>query len=125
MHTIRESGESVFHGTSQLIGHRDIPLVKLQWPSVAHIDRQRLNALRETVRQLQLAGAQVGHPATNAWAPAACETWRPEFRNTVERIVEELERIAPALAEAAGGIASIIGMTAEPADRAVLRRRSS
>lgn len=117
LHAVRESGESVFHGISQLIGHRDIPLVKMQWPSVAHIDRKRLNTLSETVRQLQLAGAQIGHPASNAWAPAACETWTPEFRETVERTVEELRIAAPALAEAAGKISSIVGMTQSPWSR--------
>jgi very-short-patch-repair endonuclease len=111
LHAVRESGETVFHGISQLIGHRDIPLIKLQWPSVAHIDRQRLNALRETVRQLQLAGAQIGHPATNAWTLAACETWTPEFRNTVESTVEELQSAAPTLVAAAGKTSSIVGMT--------------
>jgi len=117
LHAVRESGESVFHGISQLIGHRDIALVKFIWPSSAHIDRQRLNTLRETVRQLQLAGAQIGHPATNAWAPAACETWSPEFRNTVERTVEELRSAAPALAEATDKISSIVGMTQSPWSR--------
>ncbi|MHB8782936.1 MAG: DUF3320 domain-containing protein [Desulfobacteria bacterium] len=111
LHAVRESGESVFHGISQLIGHRDIVLIKLQWSSAARIDRQRLNNLREIVRKLQLAGAQIGHPTTNAWGSTACETWSPEFRNTVERIVGELRSVAQALAEAAGGIASIIGMT--------------
>lgn len=111
LHAVRESGESVFHGISQLIGHRDIPLVKMQWLSVAHIDRKRLNTLRETVRQLQLAGVQIGHPATNAWAQAACETWTPEFRDNIERTIEELRRAAPALAEAADKISSIVGMT--------------
>ena len=111
LHAVRESGESVFHGISQLIGHRDVALVKFTWPSVDHVDRQRLNTLRETVRQLQLAGTQIGHPATNVWAPAACETWTPEVRNTVERSIEELLGTASALASAAGGIASIIGMT--------------
>jgi very-short-patch-repair endonuclease len=117
LHAVRESGESVFHGISQLIGHREIPLVKMQWPSVAHIDRKKLNTLRETVRQLQLAGAQIGHPATNAWVSAACETWTPEFRDTVERTVEELRNAAPALAEAAGKISSIVGMTQSPWSR--------
>jgi very-short-patch-repair endonuclease len=114
LHAIRESGESVFHGISQLIGHRDIHLVKLQWPSVASIDRQKLNTLRETVRQLQLTGAQIGHPATNAWSSTACETWSPEFRNTVERTIEELHVAALSLATAAGGIASILGMGQAP-----------
>lgn len=117
LHAVRESGESVFHGISQLIGHRDIPLVKMLWPSVAHIDRKRLNTLHETVRQLQLAGAQIGHPATNAWAPAECEIWSPEFRDTVERTVEELRSAAPALAEAACKISSIVGMTQSPWSR--------
>lgn len=117
LHAVRESGESVFHGISQLIGLRDVPHVKLHWPSVANIDRQRLTALRETVRRLQLAGAQIGHPTTNAWAPAACETWSPDFRNTVERTMEELQGAAPALAAAAGGITTIIGIKQAPWSR--------
>ncbi len=114
LHAVRESGESVFHGISQLIGHRDIHLVKLQWPSVANIDRQKLNTLRETVRQLQLAGAQIGHPATNAWTSTACETWSPEFRNAVERTIEELHAAVSSLATAAVGISSILGMEQAP-----------
>ncbi|MDH5299343.1 MAG: AAA domain-containing protein, partial [Desulfobulbaceae bacterium] len=89
----------------------------MQWLSVAHVDRQRLKALRETVRQLQLAGDQIGHPAINVWASAACETWSPEFRNAVERAVEELQEVVPALAEAAGKITSIIGLTEAPRSR--------
>jgi very-short-patch-repair endonuclease len=114
LHAIRESGESVFHGISQLIGHRDVTLVKFDWSSAAHIDRQRLNALRETVRQLQVAGSQIGHPATNAWAPAACETWSPELRNSVENTIGELSTAASASAAAAGGIAAVVGMVQGP-----------
>lgn len=114
LHAVRESGESVFHGISQLIGHRDITSVKLAWPSVAHIDRQRLSALRETVRQLQLVGAQIGHPATNAWTATACEAWSPEFRNNVENTIKEVVNASSALAEAGGRIAPIIGMTQSP-----------
>ena len=114
LHAVRETGESVFHGITRLIGHRDIPLVKMKWPDVAKFDRQRLNALREAVRHLQLAGEQIGHPATNAWMSAACETWTPEFRNSVELTVEELRSAAPPLAEAADKIASIVGMAHTP-----------
>ncbi len=111
LHEVRESGETVFHGISQLIGVREISLVKLQWPSTVRCDRQQLNTLRETVRQLQLAGVQIGHPTTNVWASAACETWTPEFRNTVERAIEELLKVAPALAAAASGISALVGIT--------------
>ena len=110
LHAVRESGESAFHGISQLIGHRDIPHVKLKWPSAAHIDRQRLNALRETVRQMQLAGAQIGHPATNAWAKAKCEVWTPEFRANVEQGLSNLMQRTEALSEAAGAISLNLGM---------------
>lgn len=114
LHAVRESGETIFHGISQLIGHRDVPLVKLQWNSVLNVGRQRLMNLRETVRQLQLAGAQIGHPGTNPWSPVACETWTPEFRNSVERAVDELQSAASSIEKAAGGIASIVGMTQAP-----------
>ena len=110
LHAVRESGESVFHGISQLIGHRDVALLKFAWPSVAQIDRQRLNSLRETVRQLQLAGAQVGHPATNAWAGVGCETWTPDFRNTVGERLEELIQATDSLAEATAAISFMVGM---------------
>lgn len=117
LHAVRESGESVFHGTSQLIGHRDVALLKFAWPSVAQINRQHLNTLRETVRQLQLAGTQIGHPATNPWACATCETWTPEFRNTVENTLEELRVATLSLTSAVGGITSIIGMNQSPRSR--------
>jgi very-short-patch-repair endonuclease len=117
LHAVRDSGESVFHGISQLIGHRELPLVKLQWPSASGVDRQRLNALRETVRQLQVAGVQIGHPATNVWAAVGCESWTPELRNAVELHVEQLQSVAPVLAESAGGIASLVGMSQGPRNR--------
>lgn len=125
LHAIRESGESVFHGISQLIGHRDATLVNFAWPSEAHIDRQQLNNLRETVRQLQVAGSQIGHPATNAWAPAACETWSPEFRNTVEHAMTEVFDSAPILSAAASKIASFVGITQGPWRRQDLDNLSS
>ncbi len=108
LHAVRESGETVFHGIAQLIGHRDVPLLKFAWPAVAQIDRQQLQALRETVHQLQLAGTQVGHPATNVWAGAACAQWTPEFRNTVERTIDELRMATLALSSSADGIMLII-----------------
>ena len=117
LHAVRESGESVFFGISQLIGNRDSAVVTLQWPSVALINRQQLNALRETVRTLQLAGTQIGHPATNVWSSAACETWNPEFRTTVERTVEEFRGAATALERAAAGVSAIIGMSQGPWSR--------
>jgi very-short-patch-repair endonuclease len=110
LHAIRESGESVFHGISQLISHRDIPHVRLQWQSVAYIDRQRLDALRDTVRQLQLAGSQVGHPTTNVWASAKCEAWSPEFRADVEQGLMNLMQKSKEIAEAAGAISLKLGM---------------
>jgi Superfamily I DNA and RNA helicases and helicase subunits len=113
LHAVRASGESVFHGISQLIGVREIPHVKLHWPSVDHVDRQRLDTLRETVHQLQLAGAQTGHPSTNAWALAGCETWTPELRNGVESALDDLQKILPVLEEAVRGIASIVGFNEE------------
>ena len=117
LHAVRESGESLFHGISQLIGHRNIPLVRLHWSSVAQIDRERLANLRETIRQLQLAGIQTGHPITSVWSPATCETWSPEFRNSVERTLEELQDAAPPLAEAADKISAIVGMAKSPLSR--------
>jgi very-short-patch-repair endonuclease len=110
LHAVRESGESVFHGISQLIGHRDIPLIKLQWPSVAHIDRQKLNNMREVVRQLQLAGAQIGHPATSAWANTACDEWSPEFRSNVEQNLRELITTVNSLSETAFVISPMLGV---------------
>ena len=110
LHAIRESGESVFHGISQLIGHRDTPLLKFNWPFVAYTDRRHLHTLRETVHQLQLAGTQVGHPSTNPWAEAKCDNWTPEFRAKVEQGLINLMQKTEALSEGAGSISMKLGM---------------
>jgi very-short-patch-repair endonuclease len=110
LHAIRPSGESVFHGLSQLIGHRDVPLIKLGWSSAERIDRQQLASLRETVRRLRLAGAQIVHPISNPWTAAFCETWTPELRNNVERMLEELFKTSESLSATAGDISAIVGM---------------
>ncbi|MBU4263007.1 MAG: DUF3320 domain-containing protein [Proteobacteria bacterium] len=110
LHAIRLSGESVFHGISQLIAHRDVPLVRMIWPAVGQIDRGQLAFLRDMVRRLQMAGTQIGYPATHVWSAASCEIWTPEFRNDVERLLEELREIATSLAAAARGISTTMGM---------------
>lgn len=112
LHAVRPSGESLFTGLSQLIKHRDVPLVKIAWPSVDQIDRQKLDALRDTVRRLQLATGQIGHPAANSWAAAQCEVWTPELRNSVECVLNEIKGVVDSLNSAANGIAVIVGMPA-------------
>ncbi len=120
LHAVRESGESVFHGISQLIGHRDIPLVRMEWPSVSQIDRQKLADLREAVRRLQVGGSAIGHPSANPWNSAACETWTPELRNNVEKLLEQMKGTAEALLKAAFSIAPVAGLHNEDLSRSDL-----
>lgn len=110
LHAVRPSGESLFTGLSHLIKHRDVPLVKLVWPSVGQIDRQKLTGMRDTVRRLKLAASQIGHPAANCWAKAQCEIWTPELRNSTEQVLNEMHGVIDSLSNAACGISSIVGM---------------
>ncbi|KAA0888137.1 DUF3320 domain-containing protein [Oryzomonas rubra] len=112
LHTIRPSGESLFVGLSQLIKNRNIPLVSLSWPSVEQIDRQKLDALRDTARRLQLAAGQIGHPIANCWEAAQCEIWTPELRNSVERVLNEMKGAIESLTGTTKEIAAIVGMPA-------------
>lgn len=117
LHSVRESGESVFHGISQLIGHRDIPSVRLEWPSVSQIDRQKLADLREAVRRLQVAAAEIGHPSVNPWRPAACEIWTPELRNNIEELLKQTKATTEALSKSAFSISAIVGLESEDLSR--------
>ncbi len=125
LHILRESGESVFHGISQLIGHRDIPSVRLEWPSVSQIDRQKLADLREVVRRLQVAAAEIGHPSANPWSPAACEIWTPELRNNVEELLKQIKSTAEALLKSAFSVSAVVGLQSEDLSRSDMENLSA
>lgn len=110
LHTLKSSGESLFSGLSQLIKHREVPLVKHSWPSVEQIDRQKLASIRDTVRRLKLASSHVGHPAANCWTSAHCEVWTPELRNSIETVLKEMQAATDGLSQAAHRIAPLVGM---------------
>ncbi|MDA8325483.1 MAG: DUF3320 domain-containing protein [Nitrospiraceae bacterium] len=110
LHMARESGESIHYGLSQLIVQRGKTLVKLELPSVAQVNRLQLAALRDTVRRVQIAGEQVGHPVTNPWMGVECETWSPELRNNLEQVLMEMQQSAQSVLESAEEISAVLGI---------------
>jgi hypothetical protein len=122
LHAIRESGESVFHGFSELIGHRDIPYVRLDWPSVSQIDRQKLADLRKAVRRLQVAASEIGPPSANAWNRAVCETWTPALRNKIEELLKQITVTAEGLLKASFSISAVVGLQGEDLRRSDLEK---
>ena len=111
LHVVRTSGESLYAGISQLIRQRSEALIRINWSHIDQIDRQKLSAIRDIVRRLHLAALQIGHPCGNLWSIAQCEIWTPELRNSVERVLRELNQTVTSLAASAESIAALVGMS--------------
>lgn len=120
LHMLRQSGESVHYGISKLIANRDKFLLKFELPSVAQINRQQLAALHDIVRRVQIAGEQVGHPATNPWVGAECESWSPELRNNLEQVLTEMQQSAQSVLKSAEEISAILGIEHDNLSKAEL-----
>ena len=109
LHKIRNSGESVFYGLSQLIKLRDYKPVKLLWRIDKNIDRQLLIKIREILDRLHNVADNTGHPSLNPWQAVCRDNWTPELRNNLESVMQELEKVCKIMESAGSDINLIIG----------------
>lgn len=117
LHAVRESGETIFHGLARLTDLRNAPVLKFQWPDIRLTKRETLNALRETVRRVRVAAAEIDDPASHVWASATCRTWSPDLRNTALQALMDLESAAITLEKTLPEAANITGMIRNTANR--------
>jgi very-short-patch-repair endonuclease len=110
LHQVRDTGESLFQGFSQLIGLRDFAPVSLGWPANKKMDRETLDRLRDTVSQLELAASTSIHPGLSVWAKAGCEGWGPGWLGDVKAALQQLNDSCNRLQQAAEAIAPMLGM---------------
>lgn len=110
LHQIRETGESLFHGLSQLIGLRHVALVPIGWDLGKNVDRDSLEQLRNVVSQLQAAANAITHPGASVWSPVLNEEWSPDWRNKVESCLKQLRIRCTELRKSAQAIGPLLGM---------------
>ncbi len=105
LHQRRSTGESVFAGTSKLIGLRDSPSVALGWSEPESFDADRLAALRDVVASLATAADGTGGVHDHPWAASRRSERSPAFERDVAaalaRAATSLDALQAAAVEAA------------------------
>ena len=100
LHKKRASGESVFQGTSRLIGLRNMPSVELGWSDALDIDRETLERKRETLKRLRVAAEACEHPARNVWKTTDYQEWSPALEREVLALLTQVKNCGESLSQA-------------------------
>lgn len=95
LHAKRESGESIFHGYSQLTALRDVQALELGWPRDHVVSRDELGRIREMAARIRVAGEFCGHPAGNTWTASSCESWSPILLREIHSSISRLRDLVP------------------------------
>ncbi|MBU2489819.1 MAG: DUF4011 domain-containing protein [Proteobacteria bacterium] len=108
LHKRRETGESIFHAVSRLMGLRDVPRVELRWPSGQTVEADRLAELRELVDRLATAARGVGEPRGHAWEGAGRKEWTPTWEERVKKILARFLEYLNRFDSRAGEVAPLL-----------------
>lgn len=112
LHRPRATGESVFQGTSRLIGLREAREVPLQWDSAEAFTREELDRLRDIVDRMQVAGQTCGGAHGNPWAASDLREWSPALEREAGAALPRLAECCAQLAEAARAAAPAVELPA-------------
>ncbi|WP_373838255.1 DUF3320 domain-containing protein [Methanospirillum sp.] len=93
IHKVRETGESFYQGVISLIGLRDIEHISLSWPPLSEINKETLEDIRTFLHDFRIITEQIVHPVDNIWRPARCSEWSVRWKSTVDKTLQELEKI--------------------------------
>jgi very-short-patch-repair endonuclease len=101
LHSIRETGESIFQGVSRLIGLCGAKSVRLNLLATRDLDREQLDRLRNSVAQLAVAASAIEHPSTNAWRTTDYRDWSISLERSIADVLQQTSRHCEALDAAA------------------------
>ncbi len=101
LHRRRSSGESAYRGLSYLIGHDDVPLVRVELGSPRDMDEARLAQLRDLSQRIRTIGGAVGSVNAHPWRFVTRHRWDPLWQGRISQlltaIVEDIGRVSTAI----------------------------
>jgi very-short-patch-repair endonuclease len=106
LHEPRETGESFFTATSQLVGLRDTPEVPLVFDELAPLTAEAKAKLEDRVGQLATAAEPLGRVHRNPWRHAVVDEWSEALHQRVADRLGSCREKALALRESAATCAT-------------------
>lgn len=101
LHQPRNTGDSIFKATSQLVGLRNLPRFDLPWPSLDELDEVLLDAKRGAVSDLVDAAQSVGNVSEHPWRAVRRKEWEPKWQQGVRDSCESLDSLIDPLENSA------------------------
>ena len=92
IHKTRETGESFYQGMERLTGLRDIEHLPLEWPPVHEMNRETLEDIKTFIHDFWIISGQIIHPGNNPWKPVHCSEWSANWKGSVDKTLQELEK---------------------------------
>jgi very-short-patch-repair endonuclease len=118
LHRRRASGESAYRGLSYLIGHDDVPLVRVDLGVPAAMDEARVAKLRDLAHRIRTIGGPVGHVKDHPWRFVTRSQWDPLWQGRVSQalaaVLEDITRVLSAIEP----VLRILGIALEARSRA-------
>ncbi len=101
LHRRRPSGETAYRGLSYLIGHTNVPLVRIELGSPREMDEARVEKLRELAQRVRTVGGALGDPKVHPWRFVAQSGWDPLWQGRVAQLltamIDDLKRVLASL----------------------------
>ena len=110
LHLKRETGESLFQGSSRRIGLRAAKPVRLDWPADRAMDRRSLDGLREIVGRLRVAAESMEHPSRNVWNTVEHAEWSPVLERKIQEALSDAAEAADCLQRAGRETGPLLGV---------------
>lgn len=110
LHRTDRNGLSVFQATSTCVKHSDWKAADLPWPEANTHDRDELDKLRETTRQITALAAEITKLASHPLSLIAQVEWTPSWQNELLRDAAALTASVQALETAAKPLFGMLGM---------------
>lgn len=102
---------SAFQVTAELIELREVPRVRLAWPSVERLSREWLEETRTHVRRLAITGRAIGGPAEHPWRGIDQTEWSHSWQSAVTGATESLDTALVRVRESVSATEVRLGLT--------------
>ncbi len=102
---------SAFKVTAELIELREVPRVRLVWPSVERLSQEWLAEIRTHVRRLAITGRAIGGPAEHPWRGIDQTEWSHSWQSAVAAATESLDTALARVRDSVSSTEARLGLT--------------
>ncbi|MHC5040220.1 MAG: DUF4011 domain-containing protein, partial [Planctomycetota bacterium] len=113
LHRVRSTGESAYQATAKLIGLREAPYVRFDFPSPDGFDAEKIETLRDLTASLATAGKACGDLTKHPWRAVGAMEWSPRWQEDALAKIAEVRRTLGLLEKGERELAKIFSFADE------------